>query len=97
MNSLFLCLLEVTKVLTKIGKFSGCETINGWIKACTNHLYWCATTTPDGNGEVIYAKFQSFFSHIINKHSNLENQVFNKCAHGDAIEPRKWLDQGENQ
>ena len=78
----------------KIAKVSGCEAINEWIKPCTRHLYWSARTTRDGNGEVIWAKFSSFLSHVIDKHENLDNPVFNKCKHAAEIEPRKWLDKG---
>ncbi len=93
--SVYSCALEITKVLTKIAKVSGNDIINEWIKPGANHLFWSATTTQDGNGEVIWAKFTSFFSHVVNKHKNLKNPVFNKCAHGDEIQPRKWLDEGE--
>ena len=84
----------MTKVLTKIAKVNGCEAVAEWIKPCTSHLFWSARTTRDGNGDVIWAKFSSFLSHIINKHENLENPLFNKCAHKDIIQPRKWLDKG---
>ena len=90
-----LCIcVEITKVLTKIGKVSGCETVNEWIKPCTNHLYWSARTTHSGNGEVISAKFYSFLSHVVNKHKDLDNPLFNKCAHDETIQQRKWLDKG---
>ena len=92
--NLSLQIIEVTKVLTKIAKVSGCESLGEWIKPCTNHLYWSARTTQDGNREVIWAKFSSFLSHVINKHENLDNPVFNKCAHDEQIQPRKWLDKG---
>ena len=75
------CNLEVTKVLAKIAKASGCEAITEWIKPCQNHLYWSARTTRDGNGEVIWAKFSSFLSHVVNAHENLDNPLFNKCRH----------------
>ena len=81
--------VEVTKLLMKIAKSSACEALNEWIKPCTNHLYWSAKTTHDGNGE-----FSSFFSHVVDKHENLDNPVFNKCGHKDTIQPRKWLDKG---
>ena len=29
-------------------------------------------------------------SHIVNKHADLDDPVFNKCAHG-KIGPKKWL------
>ena len=52
---------EVSKVLNKIAKEKGFEALVPWVKPCVNHLYWCATSTLDGNGEVIWAKFESFF------------------------------------
>jgi hypothetical protein len=85
---------EVTKVLTKVAKVSGCEAVTEWIKSCTNHLYWSAITTHDGNGEVIWDKFSSFLSHVVDEHENLDNPLFNKCGHREIIEPRKWLDKG---
>jgi hypothetical protein len=59
-----------------------------------HHLFWSARTTQSGNEEAISAKYSSFFSHVVNTHKNLENPVFNKCAHSDEIQPRKWLDKG---
>ena len=90
----FLLNLEVTKVLTKIAKVSGCEAIAEWIKPCRNHLYWSAKTTRDGNGEVIWAKFSSFLSHVVDEHENLDNPLFNRCGHNAIIQPHKWLDKG---
>ncbi|XP_028394427.1 uncharacterized protein LOC114518614 [Dendronephthya gigantea] len=66
---------KITKVLTKIAKVSGNEILNEWIKPCANHLFWSAMTTKDGNYEVIWAKFSSFFSHVVNKHKNLKNPI----------------------
>ena len=64
-----------------------------WIKPCEKHLHWSATSTFSGNGSVICAKFKSFLSHVVNKHTGLDDALFNKCAHG-VIEPRKWLKVG---
>ena len=35
-------------------------------------------------------KFKSFLSHIIDKHDDLDDPLYNKCAH-DELTPRKWL------
>ena len=40
--------------------------------------------------EVILAKFVSFLGHIIDKHKNLDDPIFDSCAQGD-IEHREWL------
>ena len=90
---LFFLYLEFTKLLTKISREKGNEEFQPWIKPCERHLYWSATSTIDGCGKVIYAKFRSFLSHIINKHTELDDPLFNKCAHGD-IPDRKWIDPG---
>ena len=39
---------------------------------------------------MIWAKFKSFLGHIADKHENLEDPIFYKCAHGE-IEHRQWL------
>ena len=69
-----------------------CEEINPWIHGCENHLTWSATSTSSGDGRVISAKFLFFLDHIVDKHENLENPIFNKFAH-EEIEPREWLDE----
>lgn len=84
---------KIRKVLTKLSKEKGCEMLSEWIKPCENHLYWSASSTFSGNGLVIWAKFKTFLSHIINKHTSLTDPLFNKCGHGD-IHPRKWLHAG---
>ena len=68
--------------------------LSEWIQPCVNHLHWSANTTPSGDGNVILAKFKSFLSHIVNKHEDLEEPLFNKSAHGDDISQRKWLKKG---
>ena len=83
---------EIRKVLMKIGKEKNCEEINPWIHGCENHLTWSAISTSSGDGRVILAKFLSFLDHIVDRHENLENPIFNKCAH-EEIEPREWLDE----
>ena len=88
------CTVNICSSLSRSDKGANENCKNEWIKPCTNHLYWSAKTTHDGNGEVIWAKFSSFFSHVVDKHENLDNTVFNKCGHKDTIQPRKWLDKG---
>ena len=36
----------------------------------------------------------SLLSHVINKHDNLDEPLYNKCNHGE-IKHRTWLDKGE--
>ena len=90
---MLLAYLEIRKVLSKLSKEKGCEVLADWIKPCENHLFWSASTTFSGDGRVIWAKFKTFMSHIINKHSSLDDPLFNKCGHGE-IHPRRWLQAG---
>ena len=80
--------------MTKVSKEGGCEGVAEWIKPYGNHFYWSACSTHDGNGAVIWAKFKSFLSHIVNKHDNLDDPLFSKCAHGPDISPREYLFEG---
>ncbi|CAB3998933.1 Hypothetical predicted protein [Paramuricea clavata] len=82
---------KIRKVLFKIAKEKDCEALNEWIKPCENHLHWSASSTYDGNGLVIWAKFKSFLQHIVNIHSGHSDPLFDKCAHGSNIPARKWL------
>ena len=84
---------EIRKSLTAISKLKGCEVLGEWIKPCERHLYWSATSFFNGNGRVIWAKFKSFLSHVVNQHSGFDDPLFNKCVHRD-IQPRKWLKTG---
>ena len=43
---------------------------------------------------MIYAKFKSFLSHVINKHDNLDEPLYNKCNYGE-IQLGTWLDKGK--
>jgi len=48
-------------------------------------------TTPDCLKKVKLAKFQTFLSHVINKHKDLPNKIFNKCYHGAIETPKLWM------
>lgn len=94
LHSFFPSKIEIQKALIKLSKEKGCEVIGKWRKACVRHLYWSVTSTMPNQGEVILAKFQCLLSHIINKHKELPNRLFNKCAHGPITSPRVWLTKG---
>lgn len=84
----------IRKVLTKISKESGGTALINWIRPCENHFLWSAMSTLSGNGNVIYAKFKFFLSHVINKHENLDEPLYARCNHGE-IKHKIWLDKGE--
>ena len=58
------------------------------------HFYWAVTSTQEHLGEVKLAKFHAFLSHVINKHKELPNRLFNACAHGNITTPRVWMHKG---
>jgi hypothetical protein len=60
---------------------------------CTTFLLG-ATSTLSGIGEVKWTKFESFFHHIVNKHKDFPNKIYNKCHHSDIMKPRVWLTKG---
>ena len=74
-----------------------CALVGEWIKSIINQLYRCASSTPDGNGDVMEAKWLFVVNHIRNRHSR-HGCLFPKCLHakykrrGEAV---KWMKQGE--
>ena len=94
MNWNLIYLIETRKLLQIAASRKGYEALEEWIRPCLKHFHWSAISTPDGNGEVILAKFHSFLQHVVNEHDHLDNALFNKCAHSETIPQRKWLDKG---
>ena len=88
-------LLEIQKLLLKLAKEKNCEGIGLSRKACVRQFYWAATSTKSATGELKWAKFESFFHHVVNKHKNLPNKLFSKCNHKENITPRVWLKKGK--
>ncbi|CAH3151327.1 unnamed protein product [Porites lobata] len=52
------------------------HTLSEWIKPCERHLHWSATSTFNGSGRVILAKFKGFLNHVINNHSGFRTLVY---------------------
>ena len=67
--------------MDKLGKQKDCELVGEWQKSIINHLYWCVSTSPDGDSELVQAKWLSLDNHIHNIHKR-HGQKFPKCAHG---------------
>lgn len=85
---------STTKKLLKASKEKGCERIARWIKAVRRHMYWCATSTKEGFGAMILAKWNSLLWHISNKHTDHGDNLFQSCAHGE-LSKRKWIKVGK--
>ncbi|KAJ4921379.1 hypothetical protein JOQ06_025962, partial [Pogonophryne albipinna] len=71
-----------------------CQVLRPWIKSVSNHMYWCAVSTPSGQGSQIVAKWESVVSHVQNVHTG-HGDLFPSCIHG-RLEGReshkKWLE-----
>ncbi len=79
--------------LLKLAMQRDCEDLMSWIKSIINHIYWAASSTPDGNGDVIVAKVESIINHIQNKHEH-DNPLYSSCSHPpltDTESRKKWL------
>ncbi|KAH9366628.1 hypothetical protein HPB48_017797 [Haemaphysalis longicornis] len=55
------------KKLKLAAKSKGCSSIQLWIEAIKNHLYWTAAM-GDGDGELILSIWGSLLNHVCNKH-----------------------------
>ncbi|XP_065069945.1 uncharacterized protein LOC135694966 [Rhopilema esculentum] len=60
------------------------------MKAIKKHLYWSATSTQQGFGNLIVAKWTSLIRHVADKHDNHPNEIYKECAH-DELEARDWI------
>lgn len=81
------------KKLEAAAKQKDCEIIGNWQRSIINHLYWCVSSTPNGDSETILAKWLSLENHVHNKHRH-KNKKFPKCAHGKLRgkdRKRKWF------
>ena len=79
------------KTIYKLAKKKDCEEVGEWRQSTSNHMYWCAASTPDGNCQVIKEKWKMFLLHIQNIHVNMERVT---CTlEGDAAD-QLWLQPG---
>lgn len=86
----------VQKALDAVSKERGCEDLKLWRPAVINHLYWTAASTPDGDPNVMEAKWRSMVNHVQDIHEH-GDAAFTHCAHppleGEARE-KEWLEPG---
>ncbi|KAJ8280744.1 hypothetical protein GJAV_G00058490 [Gymnothorax javanicus] len=82
------------KPLDAAAKDSECEDLKLWRPAIINHLCWTAASTPNGDPDVMAAKWQSMVNHIQDIHEH-DTPAFPKCAHppleGEARN-KEWLE-----
>ena len=75
--------------MAKAAKLKECEILGEWSRSMVNHLYWCAMSTDDGNGDVILEKWLSLINHMHNEHHG-HGKTYKKCGH-ECLQNRKWL------
>ena len=71
---------DFSKKIDALAKEKSCELVGEWKGSLVNHLYWSAVSTPNGNGEVMGAKWMSMDNHIHNKHKG-HSKGFPSCKH----------------
>ena len=64
------CNIGIKKKLCRLSNTSKCTIIAEWIKSITNHLYWCAASAPDGNGDDMVKRWKSLINHICDIHED---------------------------
>ncbi len=83
-------LKNITKKMALVAKEKWFQIIGEWIKWVRNHIYWAATTTKSGFGELIAAKYSTFMRHVADKHKDHFEDLFKNCTHGN-LEKRDWI------
>ncbi|CAM4276375.1 unnamed protein product [Leuciscus chuanchicus] len=68
------------KALDAAAKERHCEDLKLWKPAIVNHLYWTAASTPDGDPDVMQAKWQSLVNHVQDIHEH-DTPAFPCCSH----------------
>ena len=58
------------KKLCRLSNTSECAIIAEWIKSITNHLYWCAASALDGEGDDMVKRWKSLIDHICDIHED---------------------------
>ena len=95
---ILLCFSGLGKKIDTLSKQRDCSDVSAWKQSINNHIYWCAATTPDGNGEVMQAKWEMLPRHIQNIHTHEDNPLFSECGHGELegdSRDRLWLTPGD--
>ena len=73
----------------KLAQYKDCEVVGEWIKSITNHLYWCAASSPEGDGHEMVVRWKSLMEHICDRHD--------ECYHlplEGRDRHKKWLVSG---
>ncbi|CAL4142123.1 unnamed protein product, partial [Meganyctiphanes norvegica] len=95
---------NIVKRLDAAAKEPGCEEIAMWKQSIVNHLYWTAGSTPDGNPQLMRAKWISLCNHVQDIHVHTSKlfpkhdiTLFPQCLHQplEGEERNKqWIEPG---
>ncbi|XP_046854232.1 uncharacterized protein LOC124447364 [Xenia sp. Carnegie-2017] len=80
---------KLTKIMTKLSKEKGCEELKKWSNPVATISIGVLVLLM-----MVMAKFKSFLSYIVDKHTNLDDPLFSSCFHGPDIKPREYLLEG---
>ena len=91
--------IGLRKKLEAAANCKDCEILKEWIEPLVNHLYWCAASTPDGDVEVMAAKWLSSANHICGVHTAHDDTFpechrFKECEHPPDVTGRNWISKG---
>ena len=76
-----------------LAKEKDCEIVGEWRRSIINDIYWCAASTPSGNGELMKAKWLSLDNHVHNQHQH-HGDLLPRCEHPrlqGSQSRKKWL------
>ena len=62
--------IGLKKKLAKLSQYKDCDIVGDWIKSITNHMYWCAASAPDGDGQQMVDRWKSLMSHLCDEHDD---------------------------
>ena len=82
--------IGLKKKLTKLGKYKDCDIINDQTKSITNHLYWCAASTPENDRDEMAIRWKSLMDHIQDSHEEYYHDPL-----GDLERHKKWFIPGK--
>ena len=72
------------------------ERVARWRRSIVNHLHWVASSTTDGDGKMMLAKWESLVGHIQNKHHG-HSERFPACLHDQLqndTRDKDWFQSG---
>ncbi|KAG0444969.1 hypothetical protein HPB47_008542 [Ixodes persulcatus] len=82
---------SVKKKLNAAQKRAGCQPLEEWTQATTNHMYWSAMAAG-GNKELLVEIWLSMQNHVIDKHTG-HGGSYTRCVHNEILEATKmWMD-----